>query len=62
MGYENALPLLLEDWAKTRPDGPALRELNADGSWNSTSWSEYWATVRRVGKALIHWASIPMTA
>ncbi|MFT5430948.1 MAG: long-chain acyl-CoA synthetase [Myxococcota bacterium] len=53
MGYENALPLVLENWAKTRPDGPALRELNADGSWNSTSWSEYWATVRRVGKALI---------
>ena len=43
----------IERWAKTKGNASALNELNANGTWDSTSWTEFWASLRRVGKGLI---------
>jgi long-subunit acyl-CoA synthetase (AMP-forming) len=43
----------IERWAKTKGNANALYDLNADGTWKSTTWAEVWADVRRVGKGLI---------
>ena len=43
----------LRGWATETPNEPALHERRADGSWEVTTWKEYWETVRKVGKGLI---------
>lgn len=43
----------LRGWATQTPNEPALHERRADGSWEVTTWKEYWETVRKIGKGLI---------
>ncbi len=43
----------LRGWATQTPNEPALHERRADGSWEVTTWNEYWETVRKIGKGLI---------
>lgn len=40
-------------WAKEKPDAPALHEMRGDGSWDVTTWADYWRTVRSVAKGFI---------
>ena len=43
----------IEGWAKVHGGEAALHDRNSDGTWATTTWAEYWASVRRVGKGLI---------
>ncbi|MGB3051366.1 MAG: long-chain fatty acid--CoA ligase [Polyangiales bacterium] len=43
----------IEGWAKASGDEPAIHDRNSDGSWATSTWGEYWDSVRRVGKGLI---------
>ena len=52
MTYEHTLPHKIQHWATETPDAPALRQMRDDGSWDTTTWGEYWTTVRRVAKGL----------
>jgi long-subunit acyl-CoA synthetase (AMP-forming) len=47
------LPGQIARLALERPDRKALIEMGPDGDWVSTSWGEYWQTVRNLAKALI---------
>lgn len=53
MTLDGTMLAKIEHWATTRGRTNALNELDADGSWSSTTWSEYWIRVRRVGKGLM---------
>ncbi len=54
MTLEGTMLAKIEQWAKSHPTADALHELDARGSgWISTTWSEFWNEVRRVGKGLI---------
>ena len=44
---------MLEGWARSKGTAAALNDLNADGTWKSTTWSEYWNQVRSLGKGLM---------
>ena len=48
----DTIPARLFAQAETRPGSPAYYE-KVEGEYRSTSWSEYAAQVRRVGKALL---------
>ncbi len=43
----------IEGGARAYPGEAALHDRNPDGSWTTTTWAEYWAQVRRVGKGLM---------
>ena len=43
----------IESWAKSNGDEPAIHDRNSDGTWATSTWAEYWASVRRVGKGLM---------
>jgi long-subunit acyl-CoA synthetase (AMP-forming) len=43
----------IEGWAKSHAGDPALHDRNSDGTWATSTWADYWASVRRVGKGLI---------
>jgi long-subunit acyl-CoA synthetase (AMP-forming) len=43
----------IEGWAKSNGGDAALHDRNPDGTWANTTWAEYWANVRRVGKGLM---------
>ena len=47
------LPGLVARLAAERPDRKALVEMGPDGAWVSTTWAEYWQTVRDLAKGLI---------
>jgi len=47
------LPGRIARLALERPDRKALVEMGPDGDWVSTSWGEYWQTVRDLAKGLI---------
>jgi long-subunit acyl-CoA synthetase (AMP-forming) len=47
------LPGQIARLARERPDRKALIEMGPDGDWVSTSWGEYWQTVRDLAKGLI---------
>jgi long-subunit acyl-CoA synthetase (AMP-forming) len=47
------LPGQIARLATERPDRKALVEMDPDGGWISTSWGEYWQTVRDLAKGLI---------
>ena len=47
------LPGQIARLALERPDRKALIEMGPDGGWVSTSWGEYWQTVRDLAKGLI---------
>ncbi len=53
MGIEGTMMGHIRRWAQTRPDEGALHRLNASGDWDTTTWAQYWARVRQVGKGLI---------
>ncbi len=53
MTLEGTMLSNIERWAKTKGSANALYDLNADGTWSSTTWAEVWADVRRVGKGLM---------
>ena len=42
----------IEHWANARPNHPALHGMR-DGRWYHVNWSEYWRSVRALGKAFI---------
>ena len=52
MGYTNTLPHKIAAWAEKTPDRAALQE-RVDGTFQTTSWAEYWAAVKRVTKGLM---------
>jgi len=43
----------IEGWAKSSGNEPAIHDRNSDGTWATSTWGEYWESVRRVGKGLI---------
>ncbi|TFH32183.1 MAG: hypothetical protein E4H00_01955 [Myxococcales bacterium] len=43
----------IEGWAKSNAGDAAIHDRNSDGTWATSTWAEYWASVRRVGKGLI---------
>jgi long-chain acyl-CoA synthetase len=43
----------IEGWAKSNGGDAALHDRNADGSWATSTWADYWAKVRRIGKGLM---------
>ncbi len=43
----------IESWAKSNAGDPALHDRNSDGTWATSTWADYWASVRRVGKGLM---------
>ena len=43
----------IEAQAKSNGGDNALHDRNPDGTWASTTWAEYWTSVRRVGKGLM---------
>jgi len=47
------LPGQIARLARERPDRKALIEMGPDGGWVSTSWGEYWQTVRDLAKGLV---------
>ncbi len=53
MTEPSTLPGHIARAAATWPDRKALVEMGPDGSWVSTSWSEYWQAVRNLAKGLI---------
>jgi long-subunit acyl-CoA synthetase (AMP-forming) len=53
MTLQGSMLSRIEGWANSNADEPALHDRNPDGSWATSTWAEYWASVRRVGKGLI---------
>ena len=43
----------IEGWAKAHPNDPAIHDRTEIGTWATSTWAEYWESVRRVGKGLI---------
>ncbi len=43
----------IEGWAKANGNEPAIHDRNSDGNWATSTWGEYWESVRRVGKGLM---------
>ena len=43
----------IERWAKSNGNEPAIHDRNSDGTWATSTWGQYWESVRRVGKGLI---------
>jgi len=43
----------IEGWAKSHAGDAAIHDRNPNGGWASSTWAEYWAKVRRVGKGLM---------
>jgi long-subunit acyl-CoA synthetase (AMP-forming) len=43
----------IEGWAKAGGNEPAIHDRNSDGTWATSTWGEYWESVRRVGKGLM---------
>ena len=43
----------IEGGAKAYPGEAALHDRDPDGGWTTTTWGEYWAQVRRVGRGLM---------
>jgi long-subunit acyl-CoA synthetase (AMP-forming) len=43
----------IQHWATERGNTKALIEMAADGTWQSTTWAEYWQIVRDTAKGLI---------
>ncbi|MEM8609562.1 MAG: long-chain fatty acid--CoA ligase, partial [Myxococcota bacterium] len=53
MTLDGTMLAKIEHWANTKGRANALHDLNADGTWRSTTWSEFWTSARRVGKGLM---------
>ena len=53
MTLQGSMLSRIEGWAKSHAADPALHDRNADGTWATSTWAEYWASVRRVGKGLM---------
>ncbi|MBT8452454.1 MAG: long-chain fatty acid--CoA ligase [Deltaproteobacteria bacterium] len=43
----------IEGWAKAHGNEPAIHDRSSDGTWATSTWSQYWESVRRVGKGLM---------
>jgi len=43
----------IEGWAKSSGSEAAIHDRDPDGTWATSTWAEYWASVRRVGKGLM---------
>ncbi len=43
----------IEGWAKSSGSEAAIHDRNPDGTWATSTWAEYWASARRVGKGLM---------
>ena len=53
MTLQGSMLSRIEGWAKSHAGDPALHDRNADGTWATSTWAEYWESVRRVGKGLM---------
>ncbi len=53
MTLQGTMLSTLERWAKTVGNEPAIHDRNADGTWATSTWADYWNDVRRVGKGLM---------
>ncbi len=43
----------IEGWADAHPNDPAIHDRDSNGGWATSTWAEYWNSVRRVGKGLM---------
>ena len=43
----------IEGWAKSSGSEAAIHDRNPDGTWATSTWADYWASARRVGKGLM---------
>ena len=43
----------IEGLAKSNGGDDAIHDRNPDGTWANTTWADYWASIRRVGKGLM---------
>jgi len=43
----------IEGWADAHPNDPAIHDRDPNGGWATSTWAEYWNSVRRVGKGLM---------
>jgi len=43
----------IEGWADSSAAETAIHDRNSDGTWASSTWAQYWTSVRRVGKGLM---------
>ncbi|MBW1907147.1 MAG: AMP-binding protein, partial [Deltaproteobacteria bacterium] len=53
MTLQGSMLSRIEGWASSNADDPALHDRNSDASWATSTWGEYWVSVRRVGKGLM---------
>ncbi len=53
MTLQGSMLSRIEGWADSNAGDPALHDRKPDGSWATSTWAQYWASVRRVGKGLI---------
>mgnify|MGYP001826440906 CR=1 FL=1 len=53
MALQGTMLWRIEQAAQKKGSSPAIHDRNQDGSWATSSWTDYWREVRRVGKGLI---------
>ncbi len=53
MATRGTMLALIENWANTQPQSPALHDRKRDGTWEVTTWGAYWLELRRIGKGLM---------
>jgi long-subunit acyl-CoA synthetase (AMP-forming) len=53
MALQGTMLWTIERWAKSVGGEAAIHDRNPDGTWAITTWAEYWAEVRRIGKGLM---------
>ena len=53
MTLEGTMLWRIEECAKKKGSSPAIHDRKEDGTWATSTWAEYWAQVRRVGKGLM---------
>ena len=53
MALQGTMLWRIEQAAQKKGSSPAIHDRNQDGRWATSSWTDYWREVRRVGKGLI---------
>ncbi|MFW2387816.1 MAG: AMP-binding protein, partial [Polyangiales bacterium] len=43
----------IEGWASANPNDAAIHDRTDIGTWATSTWAEYWESIRRVGKGLM---------
>jgi len=53
MALQGTMLSRIAGWAHSHAGDAALHDRNPDGTWATTTWGQYWESVRRVGKGLM---------